>query len=204
MAKKCVEYGSLTTLEHLENDRKFQAARNYSYKAPWNEKSIDDIEAFERSLQALDYKYETPWSPDDGGETTYTNVSYKYESLWAKTKLPPNKIQQIQDYKYRTPYGNESDINTSKQEKCFKLNGSTTIPPWQQGSQSRASTSNPHIIPKPKTSLWDTPDLDIKADMNSACSDPILDNLRQQLRCHGASGICGLSRKFRIMDDDNR
>ena len=32
--------------------------------------------------------------------------------------------------------------------------------------------------------------------------DPILDNLRMQLKKHGASGILGLARKFKIMDDD--
>ena len=32
--------------------------------------------------------------------------------------------------------------------------------------------------------------------------DPILDNLRMQLKKHGANGILGLARKFKIMDDD--
>eukprot|EP01034_Spumella_vulgaris_P021909 gene21908-27986_t len=32
--------------------------------------------------------------------------------------------------------------------------------------------------------------------------DPILDSLRAQLKSHGASGIAGLARKFKIMDDD--
>jgi len=33
--------------------------------------------------------------------------------------------------------------------------------------------------------------------------DSILSNLRAQLKSHGANGIFGLGRKFRIMDDDN-
>jgi hypothetical protein len=46
------------------------------------------------------------------------------------------------------------------------------------------------------------PKAEEKKETVISTGDPILDSLIAQLKSHGASGIAGLARKFRIMDDD--
>ena len=59
--------------------------------------------------------------------------------------------------------------------------------------------------PVKATYLWDVPETatDASALGIIPSGDPILDDLRYQLKRHGATGLLSLSRKFRIMDDDN-
>jgi len=71
---------------------------------------------------------------------------------------------------------------------------------WAASVTSLASTSIavevvPHAVDPPPTPITITPEND---DV-----DLLIGHLRQSFKEHGANGIFGLSRKFRIIDDDN-
>ena len=78
------------------------------------------------------------------------------------------------------------------------------VAPYLQGALPGPPVPEP-AFPQQATALWtiDEKDKPVIQQVESS-GDPILDSLRQQLRDHGADGILGLARKFRIMDDDNR
>ena len=79
-----------------------------------------------------------------------------------------------------------------------------TIAPWKYGNQP-ADPITRKIEPKPATSLWNVPEDEQKSKNMpfEPSGDPILDSLKCQLYRHGANGILSLSKKFRIMDDDD-
>jgi hypothetical protein len=81
----------------------------------------------------------------------------------------------------------------------FHFSGSLPAPSGQRKS----------VVSRPATSLWDNledkkGESKRKEDDVESSGNPVLDNLRRQLKKHGATGILGLARKFRIIDDDNR
>ena len=76
-----------------------------------------------------------------------------------------------------------------------------TRQPWTYGSLPADPVAK-KVADRPATALWDMPKVTAVKESVFSTGDPILDSLIAQLKSHGASGIAGLARKFKIMDDD--
>jgi hypothetical protein len=191
-------------------DRNFD---DYRIRAPWDEDSKELADDFHRSLEAMTVEVKHPW---EVGSTELQMIeeqkrlasTYKFDSLFEVPELPENKKKQLAEYKYDPPFncGFNAVQENKKPAKRFDPNANPkTRDPWAYGSLP-SDPIQKKIFERPVTALWNTPqeDNNAKAAANMVSSgDPILDNLRIQLLKHGASGIAGLARKFRIMDDDD-
>ena len=194
----------------VEHDLR-EAARNYKVKALWDPPSVDDLAAaFDRQLEAQDgHKIDTPFwmrddlPADDADAAEAVSVAGKppYVPLWAEEPISEVRLEQIRSYKIETPF--QTDTNVVVTPKVVPPKPYTpTVPPYLQGGLPGAPV--PELsFPQPTTSLWTiSEDEKTKIQLVVSSGDPILDSLRQQLRNSGADGICGLARKFKIMDDD--
>lgn len=185
-------------------------AGNYKFNNPWDENSVDELKQFEDTLKLNDYKYKATWVKNESSileeSKTKTNSNYKYESLWAPKAMSDEELRQIKNYKYDPPFGSELNKQEDEVRSARKTNSSrgAALAPWQLGSIPGDKVHR-NIVPQPKTTLWDVPENENanKATDITSSGDPILDSLRVQLRSRGAAGILGLSKKFKIMDDDN-
>jgi hypothetical protein len=156
----------------------------YPVKSPWDKRGDEAIQEFERSLNTTEYEY---------------------HSMFEVPKLSAAKQQQIDDYTMNPPFRTSYNIveePLKTQRKLAPGKNPPTRQPWTYGSLP----SDPvpmKIHEKPPTALWTVDPRDAKKkEVIESSGDPILDSLRAQLRSHGASGIAGLARKFKIMDDD--
>jgi Ca2+-binding EF-hand superfamily protein len=206
------EVASLNTVELCEQELKRQAAENYKIKAPWTEDSIiKSNNEIEEKLKAANVKIISPW--DEGSQELNDDLKkaesandYNYKPIWDELKPTSKRLEQIAGYKYIPPYkisGNEVEHKQYKSRKTVDgFSGhKQTLNPWEHGSEP-ADPIHPPAFPKKQTSLWSKPEETVFSLIESS-GDPILDSLRLQLQRRGANGLLGLSRKFRIMDDDN-
>ena len=204
----------MTSQDLRDEYDKAEAARNYVSKKLWDPPSEADLEAqFEAQLARAEYKYKTPWQRD---ESTVENVEPEnsnvvvvppkpaYKAIWAEEEMSEARKAQLAAYKMETPFSTDRDDATAAASVTLpaKSNYVPTVAPYLQGAMAAPPVAPPSH-PQPPTSLWTVNEADLpkKAELESS-GDPILDSLRQQLRNSGADGICGLARKFRIMDDD--
>lgn len=135
--------------------------------------------------------------------------SYKYQSMFEVPPLTAKQQAQIDEYEMNPPF--QCDYNKVEETKrtAKKLAPGKNPPtrqPWTYGTLP-ADPVPKKIFEQPPTQLWSISQSDQLnkkqvTEMESS-GDPILDSLRKQLRLRGAAGIAGLSRKFRIMDDDD-
>jgi len=127
-----------------------------------------------------------------------------YKAIWAEEEMSEARKAQLAAYKIETPFSTDRDDASAAASVTLpaKSNYVPTVAPYLQGAMA-APPIAPPSHPQPATSLWTVNEADLlkKPELESS-GDPILDSLRQQLRNSGADGICGLARKFRIMDDD--
>lgn len=195
----------------LKNTLERDKAANYKFNNPWDQNSIDELKQFEDILKVNDYKYRAEWVKNESSileASKAKNINYKYESLWAEQKIPDDKLNQMKNYKVNPPFEtqlNKQDVDMKCNKKIDTSHHGTTRAPWQYGNLPGDKVAKT-VQTQPKTYLWDVPEPDNDGDSSSglpSSGDPILDNLREQLRRRGASGILGLAKKFRIMDDDN-
>jgi hypothetical protein len=181
----------------------------------------EEVDRFHKGLDILDYKFKPIWgnydeegnsdNGDGNDDEQKTKVKsgrdYKYQSLWAIPQIKPENVERLKAYKYSTPFASElSDSKSTFSEPGSKKKISTvqsTIPPWKQCLLPAPTLPKPRFQ-QPKTSLWDTSAGEKQQSVEQANGDPILCSLRQQLKARGASGILGLARKFRVMDDDQK
>jgi Ca2+-binding EF-hand superfamily protein len=185
---------------------------NYRPRSPWEQDSNEVVDDFDQQLNALDKTVEAPW--DEGSyelelkdRQRQEAKQYKYQSLFEVPPLSEHKQKQLASYAYNPPYRCEFNQVDEKAKPAKKLDSERKNPktraPWSYG-ELPAEPVHRKIADKPSTTLWDVP----KGDQSAAntplesSGDPVLDNLRAELKSHGAIGISGLARKFRIMDDD--
>lgn len=187
--------------------------RDYHPRAPWEQVDEELIDEFERNLNYLDVNTKHIWEEDS---TELQRVQkqkeqakeYKFESMFEPPPLSEKKKLQIENYQYNPPF--HSGFNGVKEEKKpakkmdYGYRNIKTRDPWSIGNLPADQNTNKKIFERPKTAIWEVPKGDQSGNSPSMVSsgDPVLDNLRAQLIAKGASGIAGLSRKFRIMDDD--
>ena len=175
--------------------------------------SIDDVRKFQQSLKALDYEYKSIGYTKDNEIINQDKVdNYQYQSLWEPPPLSNKQIKAIDNYSYKPPYGCEqsppiNDIRTSKQ---LSNNNTSSQAPWLSTDvQIPIKKRNDYPQANKKTEIWETPStttssLDTSGDNSDPpIGDPIVNNLRKQLNKHGVNGILSISKKFRIIDDDN-
>ncbi len=155
----------------------------YEVKSPWEKRGNEAIEEFERNLNATDYEY---------------------HSMFEVPELSAAKQKQIDEYTINPPFRCSYNVvpeDTKTQKKLAPDKNPPTRQPWTYGSLP-ADPVPIKVMERPPTALWSMPPEDKKKVQMESSGDPILDSLRNQLRSRGASGIAGLARKFKIMDDD--
>lgn len=199
------QQGSLTSVEKNEMERKEERGRSYNHSTPWMHTKEDIVGDFEKEISAVGYSFKSPWDIEQASSTRAPQ-DYKYESLWHPDELSAQKKAQIESYEYNPPFRCEfNGLNEPHKpsKRPSQVRTATTVPPWAQGKIPRENASRREVISRPKTSLWETTS-ERKSEEVVLSGDPILDSLRRQLMQRGAMGICGLARKFKIMDDDSR
>lgn len=206
------EAPSLTSQDVRDEFDRQEAGRNHVAKRLWDPPSETDLAAsLEKELARADYKFSTPWqrdvstenvAPEDANAGTAPPRAV-YKSLWAEDEMSEARKQQLANYKMETPFSTDTDADMLGAPVAKPVKYTPTVAPYLQGALA-APAVPPPSHPQPVTSLWiiNEADQPKKPDLESS-GDPILDQLRLQLRNSGADGICGLARKFRIMDDDN-
>ncbi len=187
---------------------------NYHPRAPWEEKS-DEVRAEHAYNETIkDIKVEHPWelrSMDlrEMDEQKEYAKNYKYESMFEPLPIPKHQQDMIDHYQMNPPFLCEYNGIDEAKKSAKKLNPDRKNPktksPWEYGAMPADPVRRP-IHERPKTALWNVEppkgdQSNNQSDLPSS-GDPILDHLRQELRQRGAGTMIGLSKKFRIMDDD--
>lgn len=202
---------SLTNSEILNENERIEQAKSYKVKSPWDEESIDHLNAFEKELAALDYQISPPWHETSTDKLNYLaeaekrKALYEYQALWAEPEITEARKQQLANYKLETPFSIENqELKPGEGDRNKKKSTlPPTLPPWQHGSLP-GDPPRTTLAPNVSTALWSVsqPNKTLEETMESS-GDPILDNLRIQLKKRGATGILSLARLFKIMDDNN-
>mmetsp|Transcript_9390 Transcript_9390/g.13004 ORF Transcript_9390/g.13004 Transcript_9390/m.13004 type:complete len:528 (+) Transcript_9390:39-1622(+) len=196
------------------------AARDYRIHHPWDHgDEKHQLDEFDLQLAALDVGPITqPWE-EGSRELRQLHLekekakNYKFTSLFEPPPLTEAQKKVIAEYQYNPPFNTDLVVNKevennkanrpSKKKIIAEKVGQRTRDPWTYGSLP-GDPVTAKVFEKPGTVLWDVvPDKKAPTHTTMESSgDPVLDSLRSQLLSHGASGISGLARKFRIMDDD--
>jgi hypothetical protein len=195
----------------MENFEQQLAAMEVKTTTPWEERSVDLRAQDAQRAAAQNYKLKSFFDEDEASKRkaeaqAEAAKEYKYHSMFEVPPLTQKQQQIIADYKMNPPFrcSYNQAVEDKRPAKKVALNKNPpTRQPWTYGSVPADPVSK-HIFERPPTALWSVPPPDKTNTQNELPSsgDPILDSLRAQLKKHGAAGIAGLSRKFRIMDDD--
>eukprot|EP01031_Cornospumella_fuschlensis_P028030 gene28030-33848_t len=192
--------------------RPHSAQQNATYRtrAPWDMQSKELIDEFDQNLQILDADVKKPWDHeayelDIRDKELRKAADYKFESLWETPPLTSKQLKQIEEYKFDPPFRCAFNGREEPQKSAKKLNPEKkpiTRKPWTYG-ELPPQPATKKIFDRPSTALWEVPrgDQGAAEEQFVTSGDPVLDTLRLQLKKSGASGIAGLSKKFRIMDD---
>jgi hypothetical protein len=208
-AKPTWAQGSLTSREQRVQQRDKEDAAKYSYGTPWQMKENNILQDFDKHVSALDYSLTAPWDDTRGDESAPDSNNnkakdYHFETLWEPVPMSQKRIDQLNAYEYNPPYRCEFNGIPERHARNKKLipgHNNPTLAPWQHGSQPGPPPPKGYTQ-RPATALWDKPKPSENDNKLESSGDPILDSLRVQLKSRGALGICGLARKFKIMDDD--
>ena len=194
----------------VEDFNRTLESMNATVKGPWEERSTE-LRAQERNVQAAqNYQLKSFFDKDPEferkeEEKRQAAQDYKYYSMFEVPPLTEKQQRVIDDYKMNPPFRTSYNITEESKKSAKKLAPGKNPPtrqPWTYGSVP-ADPVPKKIFERPSTSLWSVPPKqEGPEDQLPSSGDPILDSLRIQLRKHGAAGIAGLARKFRIMDDD--
>jgi hypothetical protein len=134
--------GSLTDSEILNEADRAEQIKAYKFKSPWDQQSVDKVNAFETELAALDYQIAPPWHETSTdklnciAEGEKRKSLYNYKSLWAEPEITEARKQQLANYKFDTPFSVEGqELKPGEGEKPKRKSAlPPTIPPWQMGS----------------------------------------------------------------------
>jgi hypothetical protein len=214
-------WGSLTSSELMKEDDARLEAQTYKLTTtPWgnaDENEDDVLDEFHKQVDgAVDYRLHMPWNKCEASDLYRDQTNrqladtYEVTRLWDRPTMSAAEIEKVENYKYNPPYRtafNHIDVRKKRAKKLIPgQHAGRTVPPYLQGKQPGSPPkANKHA--SSRTTLWEPLDEGplTKKDIDVEPSgDPILDSLRYQLKQRGGSGLMGLARKFRIMDDDNR
>lgn len=186
-------------------------AQNAKIHSPWDQDSGELIDDFYRNLDAVNVEVTHPWDITESDidmleKQRAAAATYKYESLFEAPEMSEERKRQLAEYRMNPPFNcgyNECEEKKRPPRRQDPHKAPKTKDPWAWGAEPGEPVHR-KIHPKPTTALWDVPRGDQAGNkpQMTASGDPILDSLRSQLFAHGAAGIQGLARKFRIMDDD--
>ena len=74
--------GSLTESEILNEADRAEQIKAYKFKSPWDQQSVDKVNAFETELAALDYQIAPPWHETSTDKLNCIAESEKRKSLY--------------------------------------------------------------------------------------------------------------------------
>jgi hypothetical protein len=193
----------------LEEFDRTIAAMDVRVEHPWDERSTE-LRALESQKKAAQsYRMKSLFDEDPDFERKQEELKkaadgYRYQSMFEVPPLTDKQQRAIDQYQMNPPFRcsyNEVPEDKRTAKKLAPNKNPVTRQPWTYGSMPADPV--PHkVFPRPTTSLWSVPKSTEEDSQLPSSGDPILDSLRAQLKKHGAAGIAGLSRKFRIMDDN--
>lgn len=178
---------------------------------PWEDRSTELRAIEEKKQQARGYELDHFF--EESEETLQQQAAqreaakdYKFHSMFEVPPMSKKEREKIESYKMNPPFQTDYNAAAPDNRSARKMRPdkySTTRKPWDYGTLPAAPApkkSGNHA--PPATALWEKAPVDESKFTIESSGDPVLDSLRLQLKKHGAAGIAGLSRKFRIMDDD--
>ena len=177
---------------------------------PWDDGSTELRAMESNKIAAQNYKMKSLFDEDEAtarklAEQKAAAKEYKFKSMFEVPPMTEKQQKMVDEYEMNPPFRcsyNQVPEDKKIARKLAPGKNPPTRQPWTYGSMP-ADPVPKKIFAQPTTSLWSVPPKDTGADNEMPSSgDPVLDSLRVQLKKHGAAGIAGLSRKFRIMDDD--
>lgn len=184
-----------------EEEARRQSQPEYQMKTPWEVTSQDLAEQHDDMMKAEEHiTRRAVWEEDSKYVPETAGASdYKFKCLHTPEPMSEKKVKQVAEYAYDPPYQTEFTPIEEKVLKPRKVD--KTIAPWKHGEfPSVGSGAKGRMHPTADTSLWSRPPpVSNTAELLCPSGDPVLDKLRFRLQQTGASGIFGLSRKFRIM-----
>lgn len=210
---------STGSVEEEQRVRDQEALEGYKLKQPWENSSSYAVQEHEALLDALDYRgLHAPWDRNEvelvRPRTTELMSSsvrnnkqqpYKYIPLHQPVELTPAQIKKMKDHKTMAPFRTEDNYDPLSDptllRKCVTPQP-RTLAPYLQGREAPPLNSSKRIVAATRnTALWNVSSgEDFKnKEKEESSGDPVLDKLKAQLKSFGASGILGLSRRFRIM-----
>ena len=193
----------------LEEFDRTLAAMEVHVEHPWYERSTE-LRAHEAEKQAAqNYKMKSLFDEDPAYLKKQEDLrkaaeGYKYQSMFEVPPLTEKQQKAIDEYQMNPPFRcsyNQVPEDKRTAKKLAPNKNPVTRQPWTYGSVPADPVTH-KIFERPKTALWTVPKTEEEDSQLPSSGDPILDSLRAQLKKHGAAGIAGLSRKFRIMDDN--
>lgn len=188
-------------------------------RQPWENSSSYAVQEHEAQLDALDYRgLHAPWDRNEvelvrprTTELMSSSVQnnkqqpYKYIPLHQPVELTPAQIKKMKDHKTMAPFRTEDNYDPLSDptllRKCVTPQP-RTLAPYLQGREAPSLNSSKRIVGATRnTALWNVSSGENfkNKEKEESSGDPVLDKLKAQLKLFGASGILGLSRKFRIM-----
>lgn len=201
--------------EELNEQKMLQMykTRNYKMKSPLEEDSECARQQEKILKKAENYRFSNPLmeEPAQVKRQIYAQKekaqNYKFDNIFEAPPMSEKEKKKIAEYKMNPPFNSgynytEEPVKTAK--KIAPGRQQTTRRPWEYGALPGEPPAAKPATCKPTktTGFWPKPEATNEDLGIESSGDPILDSLRLQLKKHGASGITGLGRKFRIMDDD--
>ena len=215
--KNNIFVNSTGSVEEEQRVRDQHALEGYKLKEPWENSSSYAVQEHEAQLNALNYRgLRAPWDRNEvelvrPRTTEFMSSSvnnkqpYKYIPLHQPVELTSAQIKKMKDHKTMAPFRTEDNYDPLSDptllRKCVTPQP-RTVAPYLQGREAPPSNSSKRLVGLSRnTALWNaSSDEDSKKkEKEESSGDPVLDKLKAQLRSFGASGILGLSRKYRIM-----
>lgn len=141
-----------------------------------------------------------PW--DKGAQAETPTASYKFTALWEPPPMTAEKIEQLANYTFDPPFQCEFNKTVDPAPPNRGIKQEITMAPFLYGSMKGPPAPTPP--PREPNNLWDNPSSARVEDTVESSGDPILDSVRLQLKRHGARGLHGLARKFKLMDVDGK
>ncbi len=193
----------------LEEFDRTLAAMEVHVDHPWYERSTE-LRAHEAEKEAArTYKMKSLFDEDPAmarkqEEQKKAAEEYKFQSMFEVPPLTEKQQRVIDEYQMNPPFRTSYNVAPEDKRTAKKLapnKNPVTRQPWTYGSVPADPVTH-KIFDRPPTALWSVPPREEEVTQLPSSGDPVLDSLRAQLKKHGAAGIAGLSRKFRIMDDN--
>lgn len=137
------EQGSMSSIEQQQQMESKRKASEYSISKPWDQRSSDTSNGYQRNVEEINYEVTAPWvevavdQNADLDRKLHAISSYQYESLWEPIELTNKKKQQLSNYRLNAPFqtkDSELEDASKPSRRALPGNNVKTLAPWEHGT----------------------------------------------------------------------